>query len=78
MKRSRRPVLGVGAVAVAGALALAGLGCPPAAEKKPPPATGAACARIGQSCEFAPGKLGTCVQRDDCTGNDCFVCQSQH
>jgi hypothetical protein len=37
-----------------------------------------ACARFGQTCEFAPGKLGTCVQRTECTGDDCFVCQSQH
>jgi hypothetical protein len=37
------------------------------------------CVRVGQRCEFSPGKLGTCVSRDDC--NDpagCFVCQSQH
>jgi hypothetical protein len=38
-----------------------------------------ACLRFGQRCEVSPGKLGTCVARDDC--NDpagCFVCQSQH
>jgi hypothetical protein len=37
------------------------------------------CLRFGQRCEVSPGKLGTCVARDDC--NDpagCFVCQSQH
>jgi hypothetical protein len=37
------------------------------------------CSRVGQRCEVSPGKLGTCVARDDC--NDpagCFVCQSQH
>jgi hypothetical protein len=52
----------------------------------PPPAAGAdagegpavKCARFGQSCQFAPGKLGTCVQRTNCTGDDCLVCQSQH
>jgi hypothetical protein len=39
----------------------------------------AKCARVGQSCEFSPGKLGSCVQRDDCAaGEACFVCQSQH
>jgi hypothetical protein len=38
-----------------------------------------ACARVGQSCEVSPGKLGTCVQKDDCPGaGPCFVCQSQH
>jgi hypothetical protein len=36
-----------------------------------------ACTRIGQTCEFAPNKLGSCVQRDNCT-TDCLVCQSQH
>jgi hypothetical protein len=39
---------------------------------------GTACTAFGQRCEYAPGKLGACVKRDDCTGNDCFVCQSQH
>ncbi len=78
MRRWLRRDFGAGAVAFTCALAVAGSGCPTAAEKKSPSPTGATCARIGQSCEFARGKLGTCVQRDDCTGNDCFVCQSQH
>jgi len=37
----------------------------------------AKCTAVGQTCEYSPGKLGTCVSRDDCT-TDCFVCQSQH
>ncbi len=37
----------------------------------------AKCTSVGQTCEYSPGKLGTCVSRDDCT-TDCFVCQSQH
>ncbi len=36
------------------------------------------CTRFGQTCEVSPGKLGTCVQKDECTGAACFVCQSQH
>jgi hypothetical protein len=37
------------------------------------------CTRAGQSCLFAPGKLGLCVERTPpCEGNDCLVCQSQH
>jgi hypothetical protein len=56
------------------------LGCPPASDKKP--ASREPCAKLGQTCEFSPGKLGSCVQRDDCTpspgGTSCFVCQSQH
>ena len=42
------------------------------------PAKFAPCTEVGQRCEFSPGKLGSCVQRDDCQGKDCFVCQSQH
>jgi hypothetical protein len=48
--------------------------CPPSSDK---PTELKPCARVGQSCEVAPGKLGSCVQKDDCTGG-CFVCQSQH
>jgi hypothetical protein len=36
------------------------------------------CARFGQTCELSPGKLGTCVERTSCTGDDCLICQSQH
>lgn len=43
-----------------------------------PKADAAVCTTVGQSCEFAPGKLGTCVHRDDCTAEPCMVCQSQH
>ena len=37
-----------------------------------------ACTTVGQRCELSPGKLGSCVRRDDCASGDCFVCQSQH
>ncbi|MGH7295702.1 MAG: hypothetical protein ACRELB_12240 [Polyangiaceae bacterium] len=40
-------------------------------------AQAAGCAHVGQTCEYAPNKLGSCVQKDDCT-HDCLVCQSQH
>ena len=37
------------------------------------------CALVGQSCLFAPGKLGLCVERTGpCEGAGCIVCQSQH
>jgi hypothetical protein len=38
------------------------------------------CAKFGERCEFSPGKLGSCVMRDGCTGggSECFTCQSQH
>jgi hypothetical protein len=56
---------------------LVGSGCP---EKVTPDSTEApaACATVGQRCEVSPGKLGSCVKRDNCTQGDCFVCQSQH
>ena len=51
--------------------------CPPSGDKdkSTKPRT---CTKFGETCDFAPGKLGTCVQRVDCTHGDCFVCQSQH
>jgi hypothetical protein len=57
-------------------LLIAGSACPE--RKVTPPAPLPPCSQVGQRCEFSPGKLGACVQRDDCRGNDCFVCQSQH
>ena len=67
------------AVAVALGAALAVTACPPSSEKKAPPVAPTACARVGETCEVSPGKLGSCVQRDDCaTSAGCFVCQSQH
>ena len=54
------------------------LGCPPDDKKTPVPTAAGACEKVGQSCEFSPGKLGTCVQKDDCKTGSCFVCQSQH
>jgi hypothetical protein len=62
------------------AFAILLLGCPPADKKEKKETTPTACTKVGQSCEFSPGKLGTCVQKDGCTGDGpaCFVCQSQH
>jgi len=65
--------------ALAVAVALSLLACPPSQKSDPKPSE--ACARVGQSCEFSPGKLGTCVAKDGCTDTTnpaCFVCQSQH
>jgi hypothetical protein len=36
------------------------------------------CKKFGDSCELAPGKLGTCIQREQCVGERCLFCQSQH
>lgn len=54
--------------------------CPPS-QKSTADASTSGCTSVGQSCEFAPGKLGACVRRDDCTPSGtetCMVCQSQH
>ena len=53
-----------------------GIGCEKTRHEAPP--SPAPCREVGQRCEFAPGKLGACVVRDGCRGDDCFVCQSQH
>ena len=63
------------ALLVSFAIALAA--CPPRAGKEQP-SKPRACSKFGEQCEFEPGKLGTCVRRDDCTQGNCFVCQSQH
>jgi len=36
------------------------------------------CRKFGDPCELSPGKLGTCIQREQCTGEHCLFCQSQH
>jgi hypothetical protein len=36
------------------------------------------CVHIGDSCQFAAGKLGVCVAPQGCTGSSCLICQSQH
>lgn len=54
-------------------------GCPSAREHADENRdVGAACTKVGQSCEFSPGKLGTCVQLDECASPPCYRCQSQH
>lgn len=59
--------------------------CPPADQQASPSPSGSAgaspdaCTKVGQSCQVSAGKLGTCVQKDDCKDPaGCFVCQSQH
>jgi hypothetical protein len=69
MRRLLAPVLLFALVLVAAA-------CPPHSENKSsglPP-----CSKFGDTCEFSPGKLGSCVMKDGCTGDACFTCQSQH
>jgi hypothetical protein len=50
-------------------------GCPGGntTQKAPEPSR-----ELGQQCEFAPGKLGACSYRANCTGSGCLYCQSQH
>ena len=65
-------------VALSLLLALLLAGCPRAHDK--PHASLPPCTKFCDNCEFSPGKLGSCVMRDGCTasGNECYVCQSQH
>jgi len=60
-------------------LLLSVTGCPARSHDKADPSL-SACRKFGDRCEFLPGKLGSCVVRDGCTGtgSECFVCQSQH
>ncbi len=63
------------ALGVAGLTLLAGCKSPgssPGPSGAPPK-----CTHVGQTCEYSPNKLGSCVARDNCT-EDCLVCQSQH
>ncbi|MGH7281122.1 MAG: hypothetical protein ACRELY_06340 [Polyangiaceae bacterium] len=60
-------------------LAVALLGCPPASGKSSGTSTATtSCTKFGDTCEFSPGKLGSCVHKDDCNVEPCLVCQSQH
>lgn len=54
-----------------------GLACPEHTESNAVPGL-KPCASVGQTCQFAPGKLGSCVFIDGCKQENCFVCQSQH
>jgi hypothetical protein len=56
---------------------VAASGCRPHADVQAS-ADASVCTRVGESCEFSAGKLGTCVRRDDCATEPCLVCQSQH
>ncbi len=49
---------------------------PPAVERDA--GASAECTKLGATCTFAPGKLGTCVEVEHTSGASSFVCQSQH
>ena len=57
------------------ACALTLIGCPGGNTTKKAPEP---CRTLGQQCEFAPGKLGACSYRANCSGTGCLYCQSQH
>lgn len=76
MSSSSFPSPPLRAAGLAALLLSLGSACP---ERNPGPAAAQPpCTQFGQRCEVSPGKLGTCVKRDDCSGSDCYVCQSQH
>ncbi|MGH7272823.1 MAG: hypothetical protein ACREJ3_20525, partial [Polyangiaceae bacterium] len=67
----------VRALLISAALALCG--CPPSSGNGVLSEPVTTCTLVGQSCIFAPGKLGLCVERTGpCEGSGCIVCQSQH
>jgi hypothetical protein len=37
-----------------------------------------ACTRVGDSCTYAAGKLGLCVELEHDAGPPTLICQSQH
>ncbi|HEX6272825.1 MAG TPA: hypothetical protein VFZ53_07295 [Polyangiaceae bacterium] len=52
-------------------------GCPKKSSGDATPS--AECLKRGESCLFAPGKLGVCLERTNCApGERCLACQSQH
>ncbi len=53
-------------------LAVGLLAACPASKEGAPPAT---CAKVGDACTFAPGKLGLCIEP---AGGGTPICQSQH
>lgn len=64
----RARMIGVRAVMLFSLLLLA---CP-GQKTEPPKAT---CSKVGESCVFAPGKLGLCVEP---VNGGALICQSQH
>jgi hypothetical protein len=56
-------------------LALGLTACPRGEAGKRAPAP---CTKLGEQCEFEPGKLGACSYRTNCDGPNCLYCQSQH
>ncbi|HEU4407485.1 MAG TPA: hypothetical protein VFS43_19620 [Polyangiaceae bacterium] len=72
--------------ALAGLAALALVACSGGSPSSGGPAPAGSCAKVGASCQFAPGKLGVCSAderpRDcggaPCTGDPPLVCVSLH
>lgn len=60
------------------ACALLLCGCPPKQGDEQQPQPAKVCTRIGDMCEYQPGKLGVCVAPEGCTQSRCLLCQSQH
>ena len=85
-RRSLIIIYGVGFVAVAIAIAVVMKSVPAGmstgyGEPAPPETHDPArklCEKFGDPCQFSPGKLGTCVVKQNCSGADCLFCQSSH
>jgi len=64
-------------------LAIATTGCPPASSTGRADAgraAGAVCTHAGDTCDYAPGKIGVCTEKvEGCQGvASCYVCASLH
>lgn len=51
---------------------------PPPLQRDASAEPSSACTKLGATCTFSPGKLGTCVEVEQTSGAATFVCQSQH
>lgn len=60
------------------ALSLALVGCPRKSNEERAPSPPRPCQKFGDTCEFSPNKLGSCMTRENCTEGNCLFCQSQH
>ena len=36
------------------------------------------CTKAGANCEYSPGKIGLCTEKEGCAGGACLVCVSLH
>jgi hypothetical protein len=84
-RRSLIIIYGIGFVAIAIAIAIVMKRVPAAVNNgygEPVPTENGdsrkLCQKFGDPCQFSPGKLGTCIEKQGCAGPGCLFCQSSH